>query len=290
MKIYADSFTKVAGLALLGLTGCFSNAQSQVLVSGHYRLSFPRVAGGQGLSITPDGISAAPVFNAQPAQILVKVASSTENTDAPAFAAAYSSVNEDGHQTILARATIITANGSSFVVSDTYRKGDGEGAFTVARTVTVENANANDLGWNSRFALGFAQPKTIDQYHFFAPGLWYDKNANAAPGAFAGDYSNNYFYWRETRTGLPIVMMQDEPSGTALTIAHLHPDPSSGVDERSQDWLVDSSVQYASLGAQKAPQVELALVYPAYEGEKNYVGPRNTVWVRRSHPIRSELL
>lgn len=287
MKSISNPIRVALGLAAISQLCCVASAAGQSLTSGPYRLSFPALVGGRGLRIERSRGSGQPVLQAQPAQILVKVVSSTENSDTPQFAAAYSSVTQQGWQTIQAQATVTSANGSIFLLSDTYKAGDAKRSFTVSRTVQVQTANANDLGWNSRFTLGFERPVAIDQYHFFAPGIWYDKNSAVVPGAFASDYSNNYFYWRETRSGLPVVMMQDGSSGTTLALAHLHPNPSSGLDERSQEWLVGDSVQYASIGAQKVPQVELGLIYPAWEGEKNYVGPRNTLWVRRSHPVQA---
>ncbi len=35
----------------------------------------------------------------------------------------------------------------------------------------------------------------------------YDKNAHVVPRAIAGDYNDSFFYYRETRSGLPFIMM-----------------------------------------------------------------------------------
>ncbi|MGD0479091.1 MAG: hypothetical protein ABSA42_02895 [Terracidiphilus sp.] len=270
---------QVAGLLPL-------RAEGQDLTSGNYRLSFPKLHDGRfALRIVPLAGSAAAVSVDRPAEILIKRAEADQNAEEPVYSEPYAQVTRERDGSVLAQTDVVTGSGSRFRVADVYRASSTRGSFVLTRTVRVSEANAADQGFNSRFAIGFSNPGPLDQYYFFAPGIWYDKNSHVVPGAIASDYNDNYFYYRETRSGLPMIMMQDDATGTALSIAHLHPNSSSGADETSADWLVDPSVQYASLGAHKVPQVAIALVYPACEGEKTYIRSPNK-WVRRSHPVQ----
>ena len=261
-------------------------AFAQSITSGNYRLTFPPE--GQhafGIYIAAFDGSAAPVASTEPVQIFVCTSCSDETTDQTAIPSAYSSLTQNSAHSVLATAVVTTPNGSIFNIEDLYASGLKDGTFTVSRTVTVAHANDADVGFNSQFILGFASPTAIQNYHFLAPGIWYDKNSNVISGAFASNYSNNYFYWRETRTGLPFVMMQDPSTGTALSLAHIDATPSSGSDETNQSWVVNSSIQYGSIGAQRVPQMDLGFIYPADEGDGNYVGNRSLLWTRRSHPV-----
>ena len=263
-------------------------ALSQTLRSGDTQLLFPRLGGGQrGLQIHSMSPGAEDAYSAEPVQLLICTACSDETTEQPATQASYTSVAGESNDSLLATAVVSSASGSQFKVQDRYRAGAEPGTFAMHRTVTVLKAASPDTGFNSQFVLGFAKPVSIDQYHFFAPAIWYDKNTNAARGAFATNYANPYFYWRETRSGLPLVMMQDPTTGTALSIAHIGSAPATGADETDQDWLVNSSIQYGSIGAQTVPHTMLGFIYPADEGDGNYVGNRSRLWARRSHPVEA---
>ncbi len=287
-----NSFTKRPSMRSLGTAlGAFllvPLALGQTLASGGKVLSFPEVSRGQhGVQLHARTGDAADAYAAQPVQLLVCSTCSDESTNQAPTGASYTSVQQEANDSILAAARVTSPNGSTFQVRDRYKAGSTAGTFTMSRTVTVLQAASPDQGFNSQFVLGFAKPLPIERYHFLAPAIWYDKNVNAAPGAFATNYANENFYWRETRSGLPFVMMQDPSTGTALSIAHIDSTPRTGADATSQQWLVNSSVQYGSIGAQRVPQTMLGFIYPADEGDGNYIGNRSTEWVRRSHPVQS---
>ena len=261
-------------------------AGGQTLASSANVLSFPTArAGARGILIHSNTRGAADVSSAQPVQLLVCGPCNDQSVNQTPVGAAYASVKtaKDG---VLATARVNSPAGSQFEVQDHYRTGKEPGTFTVERTVTVVAKGDADSGFNSQFVLGFSKPVPIERYHFLAPGIWYDKNTDVAHDAIASRYSDQYFYWRETRSPLPFVMMQDPSTGTALSIAHINSTPHSGANERSDQWLTDALVQYGSLGAQRVPQMMLGFIYPAEEGEINYVGGRKNPWARRSHPVR----
>lgn len=273
-------------LALL----CFApSASAQSISSGTATLSFASQGSGRyGILLSDNARGAATASSDQPARIFVCGPCADESTDQTALSAPYSTIKEGNERSILAVATVSSPNGSAFEISDLFRSIDH--GFSLSRTVRVVRAGSADVGFNSQFTLGFSAPKPLSTYHLLAPGIWYDKNANVIPGAFGTNLANDYFYWRETRSGLPFIMLQDDTTGTAISLAHLAntPDtaPRSNANESSQAWIVDPSVQYGSIGAQQVPATALGFIYPADEGDGNYVGNRSTRWVRRSHPVQ----
>ncbi len=260
---------------------------AQVLVSGDRTLSFPAGNAGRGIAIAAAGGNQTAAQSTQPVTFFVCGPCTDEKSTQTPLGIGYGSVQGQPNGSVLAQAAVASPAGSLFKVSDVYAAGARPGTFTVARSVTVATANSSDQGFNSQFTLGFVKPRDIHKYHFLAPAVWYDHNENAGPKAFASDYANGTFYWRETRSALPFVMMQDSDTGTTLSIAHTAGVPSTGIDERTKAWTVDASVQNGSLGVQKSPQLELGFIYPSDEVGAGSVKTTGGTWVRRSHPVQA---
>ena len=206
------------------------------------------------------------------------------------FEAGYRSAAIDG-AALRCVGRIATGRGSEFEVEDVYRPAadlaDGEAAFEVSRAVRVLRADPDDEGFNTFLSLACDGLDDLKYADGFAPGVWYRQNANVVKRAFAADLSKTDFFFRETRLALPLMMLRDRRSGAAMTVAHLGPTPTTGVDENTGDWLVDDALQYGSLGVHKrrdgVPTV--GFLFPGSEGEVNYID-RKRPWARRSHPVR----
>ena len=212
----------------------------------------------------------------------------------------YEAVRRVSPTQIDASAIVRSKTGAEFEVKDRYRTLSGfADIFIMSRTVRVlHKADAGEVAFNSLYELEFAGKTTgPDTLHFFAPALWYDRNTRAAAGAIATEFAHHeYAYWRETRSSMPMVMMQEGGSGAAVALAHVgdagygSPQVTSGADERSREWLADASVQFGALGAAKdgsheqSPKVKIGFIYPAQEGEITYVAGKAPRWARRSHP------
>jgi hypothetical protein len=276
--------THTAALLLLVTT---SPLAAQALTSGDRTLSFPAGSGGRGLSIVASDGNQTSALSTQPVSLFVCGPCTDEKSTQTPLAIGYGSVQAQPNGTVLAQAAVRSPAGSLFKVSDVYAAGVRSGTFTVARSVIVATANAADQGFNSQFTLGFNKPLDIHRYHFLAPSVWYDHNENAGPQAFAADYADSAFYWRETRSALPFVMIQDPGTGTTLSIGHTAGVPSTGIDETTKTWVVDASVQNGSLGVQKLPQLELGFIYPADEIGQGTGKASGSTWVRRSHPVQA---
>lgn len=274
------------GLQLLAMSSflCIATVclHAQSLRSGKYELTV-RAAGeiNSGVAINLLGRAAMrrAAVDREPAEILVK-----EQSTLQTYRGGYSIVQRQAHS-LAATAEITTDHGSVFQVTDVYRAAGASGAFQLYRRVKVLKAQPPDQGFNSRFSLGFEQPRPMADLQFFSPAIWYKQNAYASPDAIGGNYHDKYFYYREMRTALPFISMRDPQSGITVALCHLDSNISSGADETSPKWLVDGSIQYASLGVGRLPDPRIGVIFPAIEGERNYVA-RAQHFVYRSHPVQ----
>jgi hypothetical protein len=273
--------TAVAGGAAIALAAAplplAAAADGDPLRSGGYELVLNSGATGQPVVVRDATTQAAVLAESLPLQLIIK--SGTNPVD---VGGRYTTVGLQGDE-LVGTGDVRTPGGSVFRFRDSYRVAQG-GGFSASRTVTVVTASAADQGFNSRFTIGAANPRPLQDYQFLAPGVWYDRNRNVPAGALASNLNDNYLYFREMRMPLPFVMMHDPGSGLDVSLAHQNPQAASPVDEGSAAWLVNSGITYAALGAQRVPATKLAIVYPGMEGEKNYVN-RGAAWVRRSNPV-----
>jgi hypothetical protein len=268
----------VAVLALLSVRT--SNAKAQSLISGNVELTITAAdKPNAGMSIrlhdTSKGNAAG---NEQPAEILIK-----DQGMPRAYSSGYSTVRREG-ASMVATAQIATAHGSEFQIRDVYTESGATGGFKLDRTVKVVKANAADQGFNSRFSLGFAQLPPAGGAQFFSPSVWYNQNEFAGPHSIGDEPPSAFLYYREMRTGLPFVSMRDPESGLTAALGHLDEKISSGVDERSSDWLVDGSIQYASLGIERLPAPEIGVIFPGITGELSDSAQAQPRFYR-SHPV-----
>lgn len=291
------------------------SACALTLKSGRNTLQFTSQKSGYGVTVVPAVAGEAALSSLNPVQIYLCDAatgttpvqctgSSTSGSgfsSGASFLGGYSEVSAAGKDRVTASATFVTG-AETFTVIDTFFAGKEEGTIAIDRTVLESTGTTGtaDTGFNTAFSAGFAgKPVAISDYHFFSPAIWYDKNVQTVAGTIGTDVAgHHYFFWRETRNGLPLVMMQDPVTGTALTLAHIGqggtnaPLISSGANEASTSWLVADSIRYGALGVQKAattntgPEVTVGFVYPAEEGDISYVTPATPEeWVRRSTPV-----
>ena len=214
------------------------------------------------------------------------------------FRGKYDSVRQDNPEQITGVSKVDLQNGASFSVEDVYRVVKNHVFMT--RHVRVIKAPADvTLGFNTEYLAQFTGTSSrLNQLHFFSPGVWYNQNANAAPGGIGRVLApSDQAFWKETRTTLPLVMMQTQ-GGATFALAHAAEDASgaplvsSGIDESDRSWVVDASVKYGALGIQASQCDEGAVCasigfrYPASERRGGAGGGPKGKWVLRSHPVR----
>ncbi|MBB5802941.1 hypothetical protein F4560_002709 [Saccharothrix ecbatanensis] len=275
--LLAAALALATASVLAPVSGTGAQAASGSLRSGNHELVLTTGPTTQSVVVRDVASGASVLAEQQPMQVIVK------NGETPTDAnGQYASVVLEGTR-LVGAGDVRSRNGSVFRFRDSYEAAPG-GGFSVTRTVAVVTANAADQGFNSRFTIGAAAPRPLQDYQFLAPGVMYDRNRTVPAGALGSNLNDNYLYFREMRMPLPFVMMHDPGSGLDVSLAHQNPRAASPVDEGSGAWLVNGGITHAALGAQRVPSSKLAIVYPGMEGEKNYVN-RGAAWVRRSNPV-----
>lgn len=195
---------------------------------------------------------------------------------------------EQKDNTITGFAELQSANGTIFNVTDIFSP-DSDKHFRLEREIQIKTIGDKDQYFNSYFGLTSKDNKTINEYEFFVPGIWYKNNQCLKNGFLASDYSNNYFYFREDRLPLPLVSAREKASGLAIDMIHLNANPETFYGENGLNRIVDERMQFGSLGFTEADHNSILFVFPGIEGEKTYVGhqagqPNNFAY--RSHPVK----
>ena len=251
-------------------------------------------------------------FNARPVYVSVKTyAAINEFRDI-----AYDRVHEE-NGTVKGEAVFVTKNGSEVFVRDTYEVHDGR-TLRIARDAEVQKANPDDLGLQTKISLCMAASDELRDYDYFSPGQWYLDNRYAADFA-PGKNMNLQYYWRkETYSGLPMFAMRHKAGGETVAISRWAADatlPSTDRTATENYAYVDPLMTVGSFGVSRArPEaltytyyghmmatplpdtvcdgISIDYIYPAVNGQQPYRnwGPvstqqplSNITWV---HPMR----
>lgn len=164
--------------------------------------------------------------------------------------AGYKKVTVSG-STYKGQVTLGSSAGSKFTITDEYKVANDD-AYTVTRTVKVTKAAADDRGFSSEFSLiSAATGSAFKSFDLFAPGFLYRNNANNNPYENNPNLKGSSFCFWETQYGLPLFMAYSPSAKKTISLSHINPEISSGLDEKNcrDKWMVASSVQYGSLGA-----------------------------------------
>ena len=170
---------------------------------------------------------------------------------------------------LVCRALITTERGSEFSVSDIYISKDN-GIFELQRELTIQKAITTDNYFNSLF--GFRADENceqITQNEYFIPGVWYKGNFTTEgnlPSAIpqAGDI---YFYYREDRITLPLVMFRNPESKLTVSIIHKDSDPQTVIADANGIYI-NENYQYGALGIKHEDNtIYTTFIYPGSEAE-----------------------
>lgn len=195
-------------------------------------------------------------FNHRPVYVSVKdIGALSIFRDEP-----YESVEKEGDR-VLAQGRFVSANGSEFLVKDTYSVCDED--IVINRDVAVLKKGERDLGFQTKIGLWMSGSREVSDYDYFSPGEWYKHNEYAAPTAL-GKYMEASYYWRkETYCGLPMFAMQNIGSGETICFSRYRADVQMGtVDRMASENFVDPKATIGALGISK-PKAE-ALTYTYY--------------------------
>ena len=250
-------------------------------------------------------------FNRRPVYVSVKTYGAiNEFRDA-----AYDRVEErDGEVT--GECLFVTKNGSEIAVRDTW-SADGE-TLKIARAAEVRKSSGDDLGFQTKISFYQAVSDELRDFEYFSPGQWYLDNKYAADFAPGKNMDLQYYWRKETYSGLPMFAMRHRESGETVWLSRWEADatlPSLDRTATENYAYVDPLITVGSFGVSKArPEaltytyyghvmatplpdaqcdgVSVDYIYPAVNGQQPYRnwGPvstrqplSNITWV---HPMR----
>ena len=250
-------------------------------------------------------------FNARPVYVSVKTYGAINRfRDIP-----YDEVREEGGA-VTGRSVFVTENGSEIAVLDTYTVRDG--ALKIARRATVVKSNGDDLGFQTKISFYQAASEELRDFEYFSPGQWYMDNRYAADFAPGKNMDLQYFWRKETYSGLPMFAMRHRKTGETIAMSRWAADatlPSTDRTTTENYAYVDPRITVGSFGVSKArPEaltytyyghmiatplpdaecdgVSIDYIYPAVNGQQpsRGIGPvrteqplTNITWV---HPVR----
>jgi hypothetical protein len=267
----------------------------QTLQNGTAKLHlYPLASGGFGVRITPQNHHGAPFEQPLPLAISVAGHDTTETWLTQGYETAASQDIGKNSARLVGKGLLTTAQGTRFRITDTYRPynvpGATGGAFTMTRDVRIETPRAEDMAFNSRFSLIPQSPTRMQDDDFFAPGVWYKQNTHVPPSALAGRLDDRFYFIREDRLALPLILTRDRRDGTTLTLAHLDADPTTTPGEDGPARITDARLQFGALGIQNTDRPAPTFLFPGTEGERTYTfggSVEKGRWTYRSHPVQT---
>ena len=218
---------------------------------GAYELVFQN----GGLTIEKDGCVL--YFNHRPVHVTVKnEAAMLVFSDCP-----YTSVSV-GEEETRANGRYVTDNGSVLVFQDVYSRAGT--LLRISRTVTVEKADPRDLGFSTKIFFYQAQSQELTDYEYFSPGQWYLNNEYAGPQCLGKQMDLQYYYRKETYSGLPMFAMRHKESGETLALSRWAADatlPSLDRTATENYAYVDPKMTVGSFGVSKARPETVTYTY-----------------------------
>ena len=212
-----------------------------------------------GLEVTKDGKKL--YFNHRPIYVSVKdYGGIVSFRDIP-----YEAVCEKEDGSVYAEGRFTTDNGSVLYVRDTYTVIDG--TLKIGRKTTVEKADEKDLGFQTKIFFYQAASDELRDYEYFCPGLWYRDNRYAGPFAMGKDMDLQYFYRKETNSGIPMFAMQHKESGETIAMSRWAPCetlPSLDRVANGNQAYIDTKMTVGSFGVSKAKPEALTYTYYGY--------------------------
>ena len=250
-------------------------------------------------------------FNRRPVYVSVKTYGAINEFRDMAYEHA-----EEKEGTATGEALFVTGNGSEVFVRDVYTVQDN--ALKVVRHAEVRKRSSDDLGFQTKISFYQAVSDELRDFEYFSPGQWYRNNEYAADFALGKDMDLQYYWRKETYSGLPMFAMRHKESGETIAMSRWAADatlPSLDRTATENYAYVDPRMTVGSFGVSKArPEaltytyyghmmatplpdtacdgVSIDYIYPAVNGQQpsRGIGPvrtaqplTNITWV---HPMR----
>ena len=209
-----------------------------------------------GLRVIRDGKTL--YFNARPVYVSVKTyAAVNEFRDA-----AYDRICEqDG--AVTGETLFVTRNGSEISVRDIYETQDGR-TLKITRRAEVRKADRDDLGFQTKISFYQALSDELRDFEYFSPGQWYLDNRYAADFALGKNMDLQYYWRKETYSGLPMFAMRHKAGGETIALSRWAADatlPSLDRTATENYAYVDPCMTVGSFGVSKARPEALTYTY-----------------------------
>ena len=173
----------------------------------------------------------------------------------------YDKVTEE-NGVIRGEAVFETDNGSRLLVRDDYSVQDGH--FRIGRFTWVLFAHPDDLGFGTKISFVQALSQELKDFFYFSPGQWYRHNEYAAEYALGKRMDLQYYWRKETYSGLPLFSMQHIATGESICLSRWAADatlPSLDRTTTENYAYVDPLITVGSFGVSKARPEALTYTY-----------------------------
>lgn len=185
----------------------------------------------------------------------------------------YENIQQEG-ECWIGKAQLVSPNGSIFTVSDQYEK--QENGVRMTRSLKVDQAGEGDKGYCSLVTVESADEtaKEYEDYEYLIPSLLYKDSEGLTPAAAFSQsaFESERVMAKETRSGLPFVMMRNKETGATLSLAH----DASGISDKVTTEEVqnkkrcDPLCRYGSIGLEDRDIPAAAFCYPYIEAPSSY--------------------
>ena len=196
-------------------------------------------------------------FNARPVYVSVKTYAAINEFRDMAYEHA-----EEKEGTATGEALFVTGNGSEVFVRDVYTVQDN--ALKVVRHAEVRKRSSDDLGFQTKISFYQAVSDELRDFEYFSPGQWYRNNEYAADFALGKDMDLQYYWRKETYSGLPMFAMRHKESGETIAMSRWAADatlPSLDRTATENYAYVDPRMTVGSFGVSKARPEALTYTY-----------------------------
>ena len=163
---------------------------------------------------------------------------------------------------IRAEGRFTSDNGSVFFVRDIYSIEGG--AMKITRDTIVEKKSEDDLGFQTKIFFYAAESDQIPEFYYFSPGQWYQHNEYASHRSLGKRMDYQYYWRKETYSGLPMFAMQNIASGETISFSRWAANATLPSLDRvsSENYAyVDPKMTVGSFGISKAKPEAVTYTY-----------------------------
>lgn len=225
------------------------------------------------------------IYNDQP--ILVSVRSKStgiiETYKENQYFGQYSKITKI-NDSLSCEGTVTTETGSEFLITDSYSL--VEDTIKIDRTITINKSSEYDEGFSSCIRFKDADSKSPSDYEYFMPAIIYKDSSHMKSGAiFSNTDLVGRIYVKETRTGLPMMLLRNKINNYSFSLAHSNISIDvGGVLGGGTVGEVNDKLKYGSIGMTVTPQKSVDYTYPCTEGPVTY--DAGSTWAKRYHEVK----